>query len=321
MLNQYEDELNNYLSKNDKIEEKLIDKINDGTIKIGDYISYTPDKVSTDGILQELTTYSGSTSNTTSTLTQEMDKETGLKWRVLDVKDGKVRLISDRSTTSTITLSGAKGYNNAVYLLDKICKTLYNNSKQTSNVQNIKIEDIQDYLLSDYKQYTNEYGAKLKYGETKEYTENKNYPNLFAKEKTGWVDDVQGTGLELSEQNEILNETKSIANKKIKITQTYWYKTMTSGDFEKAKYYELFINNGNHYSTYWMSSRCVLAGATSACFSVYVVKSGIVYADSLCFSSDRNDFYSYALRPVITLNSNVQVTSGDGSEGTPFEIN
>ena len=96
---------------------------------------------------------------------------------------------------------------------------------------------------------------------------------------------------------------------------------MTSGDFEKAKYYELFINNGNHYSTYWMSSRCVLAGATSACFSVYVVKSGIVYADSLCFSSDRNDFYSYALRPVITLNSNVQVTSGDGSEGTPFEIN
>lgn len=314
-LDEYENELDKYLP------QKLADKVNDGTIKIGDYISFTPDKVSTDGILQELTTYSGSTSNTTSTLTQEMDKETGLKWRVLDVKDGKVRLISDRSTTSTITLSGAKGYNNAVYLLDKTCKTLYNNSKQTSNVQNIKIEDIQDYLLSDYKQYPNEYGAKLKYGETKEYTENKNYPNLFAKEKTGWVDDVQGTGLELSEQNEILNETKSIANKKIKITQTYWYKTMTSGDFEKAKYYELFINNGNHYSTYWMSSRSVLAGATSACFSVYVVKSGIVYADSLYFSSDRNDFYSYALRPVITLNSNVQVTSGDGSEGTPFEIN
>ena len=324
-LDEYENELDKYLP------QKLADKVNDGTIKIGDYISYTPDKVSTDGILQELTTYSGSTSNTTSTLTQEMDKETGLKWRVLDVKDGKVRLISDRSTTSTITLSGAKGYNNAVYLLDKTCKTLYNNSKQTSNVQNIKIEDIQDYLLSDYKQYTNEYGAKLKYGETKEYTENKNYPNLFAKEKTGWVDDVQGTGLELSEQNEILNETKSIANKKIKITQTYWYKTMSANDFDgenKEMYYKLFINNGSNYPTYWMSSRCVLAVSDGATFDVRFVISGGVDAFSLYDSSDY-DFYisggdeysnGFAFRPCITLNSNVQITSGNGKESSPFEI-
>lgn len=145
-LDEYEKELDQYLP------QKLIDKVNDGTIKVGDYISYTPDGASTENILQELATYSGSENeNTTSTLTQEIDKETGLKWRVLDVKDGKVRLISDGPTTSKITLSGAKGYNNAVYLLDKTCKTLYNNSKLASNVQNLKIEDIQDRLYTVYK--------------------------------------------------------------------------------------------------------------------------------------------------------------------------
>ena len=61
--------------------EKLVDKVNGGTIKVGDYISYTPNGASTEDILQELATYSGntdSTKNTASTLTQEIDKETGL---------------------------------------------------------------------------------------------------------------------------------------------------------------------------------------------------------------------------------------------------
>ena len=314
-LDEYENELDKYLPK------QLVDKVNDGTIKVGDYISYTPDQASTDDILQELATYSGS--NTTSTLTQEIDKETGLKWRVLDVKDGKVRLISDRPTTSIITLSGAKGYNNAVYLLDKTCKTLYNNSKLASNVQNLKIEDIQDHLAYDYKQYPNSNVDTGKYGGTKEYTANKNYPNIFAKEKTGWVDGIQGAELSLSEQTTPINETKTTANEKIKITQTYWVKTMSINDFDgdsKEMYYKLFINNGSNYPEYWMSSRCVSAGSDYATFYVRYVSSGGVYAITLCNSNDNERSAGSAFRPCITLNSNVQVTSGDGSESTPFEI-
>ena len=316
-LDEYENELDKYLPEQGG--EKLVDKVNDGTIKVGDYISYTPDQASTDDILQELATYSGS--NTTSTLTQEIDKEKGLKWRVLDVKDGKVRLISDRPTTSIITLSGAKGYNNAVYLLDKTCKTLYNNSKLASNVQNLKIEDIQDHLAYDYTQYTNSNVDTGKYGGTKEYTTYKNYPNIFAKEKTGWVDGIQGAELSLSEQTTPINETKTTANEKIKITQTYWYKTMSTNDFDgenKEMYYKLFINNGSNYPTYWMSSRCVEANSDVACFDVRLVSLDFVYARDLSAASE--DSLDYAFRPCITLNSNVQVTSGDGSESTPFEI-
>ena len=319
-LDEYENELDKYLPK------QLVDKVNDGTIKVGDYISYTPDGASTENILQELATYSGntdSTKNTTSTLTQEIDKETGLKWRVLDVKDGKVRLISDRPTTSTITLVGAKGYNNAVYLLDKTCKTLYNNSKLASNVQNLKIEDIQDHLAYDYTQYTNSNVDTGKYGGTKEYTP-RNYPDIFAKEKTGWVNGIKGTELNLSEQTTPIDEINTTANGKIKITQTYWKKTMSANDFNgdsKEMYYKLFINNGEkNYNAYWMSSRCVRANSDRAPFSVRYVDSGDVYAYALYNSDGDEGSGDYAFRPCITLNSNVQVTSGNGTESTPFEI-
>ena len=320
-LDEYENELDKYLPK------KLVDKVNDGTIKVGDYISYTPDQASTDDILQELATYSGntdSTKNTTSTLTQEIYKEKGLKWRVLDVKDGKVRLISDRPTTSKITLSGPKGYNNAVYLLDKTCKTLYNNSKLASNVQNLKIEDIQDHLAYDYKQYPNSKVDTGKYGGTKEYTTNKNYPNIFAKEKTGWVGETQGTELSLSEQTTPIDETNTTANEKIKVTQTFWEKTMSANDFDgenKEMYYKLFINNVSNYPTYWMSSSCVDADSGNAYFRVRYVYLDNVNA-SYFYSSVGYDegSHGYAFRPCITLNSNVQVTSGNGTESTPFEI-
>ena len=326
-LDEYENELDKYLPEQGG--EKLVDKVNGGTIKVGDYISYTPNGASTEDILQELATYSGntdSTKNTTSTLTQEIDKKTGLKWRVLDVKDEKIRLISDRPTTSKITLYGPKGYNNAVYLLDKTCKTLYNNSKLASNVQNLKIEDIQDHLAYDYTQYTNSNDDTGKYGGTKEYTSSlyRNYPNIFAKEKTGWVDGIKGTELSLSEQTAPINETNTTAKEKIKITQTYWYKTMSANDFNgdsKEMYYKLFINNGEKdYNAYWMSSRCVNANSDNANFLVRRVDSGLVGARNLCDSGGCEFSYVFAFRPVITLNSNVQVTSGNGTESTPFEI-
>ena len=188
-------------------------------------------------------------------------------------------------------------------------------------MQNIKIEDIQDHLTYDYTQYTNSNVDTGKYGGTKEYTSTsyRNYPNLFAKEKTGWVDGIQGTELELSEQNEPINETKTTASEKIKITQTYWYKSMTSSDFEKAKYYELFINNGSNYPTYWMSSRCVNAYSGYASFNVRFVDSGDVNARYLYGSYDYESSADFAVRPIITLKSNVQIDAQKDKDGSTPE--
>ena len=37
-LNEYEDEINKYLENDKKIDGKIVDRVNDGTIKIGDYV-------------------------------------------------------------------------------------------------------------------------------------------------------------------------------------------------------------------------------------------------------------------------------------------
>ena len=308
LLNQYEEEFNKYLSNNDKKEEKLIDKVNDGTIKIGDYVKYTPDTANTTEILQELNTYSGSKANTTSTLTQE-----NLNWRVLDVKDGQVRLISEVPTTSTITLSGYNGYNNAVKLIDDTCSTLYNNSKLASKVQNLKIEDIQDKMIeTNYSNITADYG--------KTFTPtNKYYTSILLKEKEQKVNGTEGTELDVSEQTELINQTTKPQASSLEVKYTYWDKSMTSEDFNNSKYYELFINNGSNYATYWMSSRCVDASSDGAAFRVRYVYSGNVDAIALGDSRGNEGPLAVTFRPVITLNSNVQIDVENSKDGSTSE--
>ena len=309
VLNEYEDEINKYLENDDKTAKKLVDKVNDGTIKIGDYVKYTPDTASTTEILQELSTYSGSSANTTSTLTQE-----SLNWRILDIKDGQVRLISELPTTSTIALSSYNGYNNAVKLLDDTCNVLYNNSKLASKVQNLKIEDIMEKMIeTNYTNITTNYG--------KQFTPtNKYYPSILLKEKGQNVNGIVGTELNESEQKELINQTTKPQATSLEVKYTYWCKTMTTSDFKNSKYYELFINNGSNYSTYWMSSRCIDYPSGGARFNISRVHSGDVRASSLYNTNGAEYSDVNTFRPVITLNSNVQVTSGNGSTDSPFNI-
>ena len=307
-LNEYEDEINKYLENDNKTAEKLVDKVNDGTIKIGDYIKYTPDTASTTEILQELNTYSGSDANTTSTLTQE-----SLNWRVLDIKDGQVRLISELPTASKITLNGYNGYNNAVKVLDDTCSSLYNNSKLTIKVQNLKIEDMKEKMNEiNYVEVSPNYGRIFT-------PTNKYYPNILLKEKEQKVNGTVGTKLDVSEQTELINQTTKTQASSLEVKYTYWDKTIIETDFLNSIYYNLFINNGSNME-YWISSRCVYADSEDARFGVNNVHSSHIDAYALAFSNCNEQFYAFAFRPVITLNSNVQVTSGNGSTDSPFNV-
>ena len=302
-LNEYEDELNKYVSGTTQT-QKLADKV-----KVGDYVTYTPDALDSNTVStlkSNLNTYSG---NSSSTVNAAIDRQ-DLKWRVLDVQNGQVRLISETPTTSKIELKGYNGYNNAVKLLDDTCNTLYNNSKLASKVQNLKIEDITKYMKTKPTENTTPYSPANKY-----------YPNILLKEKGQTVNGTTGKELDLSEQTEYINQTTKPQVSSWTLRNTYWTQTMNNTDsFTDAKYYELFINNGSNYPTYWMSSRCVNADSNDAIFIVRVVHSGIVYALGLYYSYDIEYSNAFAFRPVITLNSNVQVTSGNGSSESPFNI-
>ena len=301
-LNEYEDELNKYVSGTTQT-QKLADKV-----KVGDYVSYTPDVLDSNAVAtlkSNLNTYSGNSSSTVNAAIKRDD----LKWRVLDVQNGQVRLISEKPTTSKIELKGYNGYNNAVKLIDDACITLYTNKQLASKVQNLKIEDITKYMKTQPTEDTTPYSpTDIKYPKILETEENQTVVNSTTNNKLG-----------VSSQESFVTGNDTSATSTLK--KTYWNQTMNNTDsFTDSKYYELFINNGSNYATYWMSSRCVAAGSTYANFYVRYVSSGFFDADALYFSDGGGLSYGYAFRPVITLNSNVQVTSGSGSSESPFNI-
>lgn len=74
---------------------------------------------------------------------------------------------------------------------------------------------------------------------------------------------------------------------------------------------------GSNYATYWMSSRCVNADSGGAYF--YVLP--CVFRQCRClllvrFLRQRGLCIGYAFRPVITLNSNVQIDTANSGNGS-----
>ena len=346
-LDEYENEIDKYIPKANSLAK---------AVKVGDYVAYTPDKLdksALDKLKENLNTYSGARNLKTysaigrdnlSLRVIDGDEKTGavrlisatptsnnttnsaigrdnLGWRVLDVdeKTGAVRLISATPTDKTIVLYGYDGYNNAVKLLDDVCSTLYN-SKLATKVQNLKIEDIQDKMKE--KDYSKLYSE---YGKTPIQPENKKYPSILAQEKNQKVNEYEGT-LDLSKQDNYINQTDVLEANSLELKITLWGKigetgpkVLTADDFEGDDgkiYSDMFCKD----YTYWMSSRCIYADSDRAGFIVRCVSSGGVFANILYYSRGREDSGAFAFRPCITLNSNVQVTSGNGTESTPFEI-
>ena len=85
----------------------------------------------------------------------------------------------------------------------------------------------------------------------------------------------------------------------------------------KEKYYELFIKKQeNYYSEYLISSRCITSSSYSAGFCIRYISSNDVTAFGLCYSSNKEYSISGALRPIITLNSNVQLDTTKAADGT-----
>lgn len=221
----------------------LADKVDEGTVKIGDYVNYKPDKI-TEPFISE-SQYSGTNANA------ELYQE-DLSWRVLDVtSDKKVRLISDYPTTAKFTVNNYNGYNNIVLLLNNCCKKLYSNSKY-GEARSLNIDDVAMELNTsvwDYHSYIGTQSSQITY---------KVYPSIFANESNCNIDGKNvENGLGINEQKEYITGYSS-ANTYIQATQTAWMLAAQKNNFKIDKYYEIFINrNEINYETYWLSSRCI----------------------------------------------------------------
>ena len=308
---------------------------NTGEIKIGDYVVYNPTPViltNTSDIIVKLGTYSGNPNSeyNKADSTNSISQEITLKWRVLDkLPSGEIRLISEEPTASVIRLGGADGYNNAVNLIDDFCSGLYYNTSLVSNVQGLKIEDIEEKMnLStwDYHSYIDNYQYENYAEELSTY---KNYPSIFYNEKGQKVNDEMHGNIGLSEQEIYISEGAITTATSIQPKQTYWGKdfgTTNNSQFTQDMYHELFIRKiGITYLPYWLSSRCVSPDyeyTEATYFEVRKVDSGKVNAHFLYYSRGGSWAHNaYSLRPIVTLKSSVQVIGGDAVSGWIIESN
>ena len=310
-LDDYENEIDKYIPKSNSLAK---------AVKVGNYVAYTPDELDNNALTTLKTNFNTYSGKSSSAINSAIDRD-NLSWRVLDVDEttGVVRLISATPTDKKIELYGYNGYNNAVKLLDDACSTLYN-SKLATKIQNLKIEDIQNKMKE--KDYSKLYSD---YGKPSILPEEKKYPSILAQEKNQKVNGNEGT-LDLSKQDNYINQTGLLESNSLELKITVWGKIGENGP-EALTAEDFAGDDGQIYSdmfckdyTYWMSSRCVDADSDRARFNVRRVYSGTVRAYGLYYSSGIENLIGYAFRPVITLNSNVQVTSGNGTESTPFEI-
>ncbi len=275
--------------------ESAGDLFDDGTIQPGDYVAYTP---------TGLESYVVNGNNSGTGMNQTVTKE-DLKWRVLDkTQDGKVRLISANPTESTVKLQSADGYNNAVYLLDELCNTLYKGENATA--KSLKIEDIQNKMNLSVWNYNN----AASYGSTFNPS-NKQYPLIFAQEMGQTVNGRSGS-LDLSEQTSAMTGKGTASSWTVRYT--YWNNSMGASNYVSPVYHELFHTAAT--GTYWLSSRCVGADSDGAYFYVRRVTSGGVNAWDLFFSRGLELSHTSRVRPVVYLESNVKIdTDVAGANG------
>ena len=124
--------------------QTLVAMFQSGDLKVGDYVSYVPDKVT-----QEYDPDKGGAvgSLTGDTSTRQSLKQETLNWRVLgyDETNNKIVLISGTPTESALAFHGHIGYNNSENVLNNVCRQLYS-KEGIGTARSINEEDLGKYI-------------------------------------------------------------------------------------------------------------------------------------------------------------------------------
>lgn len=137
-------------------------------LHFGDYVDYRTDEDINPGYItpirlnQENTGFDFSTSTDLETTEVTYEK---MNWRVMGVDGNKLLLISENPSTIAFRIHGFVGYNNAINLLNTICKKMYSNYQIGAVARSLNTKDIDTYLGgSAYDKTTfNNYGKELEF--------------------------------------------------------------------------------------------------------------------------------------------------------------
>ena len=266
-------------------------------IEIGDYLDYEPDvPASTVYSKSTLGTYSGSTQNNADIVQDSLD------WQVLrKYADGSMDLIGS-VTSQNIHFNGIRGYNNGVYLMNDICKTLY--SRNGIQARSVNIKDLEYWLnkseegtaaRSSYITSTN-----VAYGETKTYTENNNYPSFYKTQK------------DESDIGNLTTSNTSETDGNLTVKETYYTVNINETNYgEGAK----VLTSGTYY---WLGSRCE-CNTDYVHFSFFTVQRSVGKYDVFWSTGEARHNYC-TLRPVVHLKSSIQITPRAGTASEKHHI-
>lgn len=268
-----------------KNSEVIEDTINTGTIQdineleneinsqeymdmIGKYVNYKPEN-GTYSMITGDATYSGTDKNKSDFITEDFG------WRIWSIDNEKLVLISDDITkisgkNGELYLEGAVGYNNAVKILNDICKECYSNTTfgAIGKCPNIKdIENVLDKNIWNPDDYFNSIPTKnLSYYKVTDY---KFYPYIYQFEEYSDIDGnkvEKGLGIARNVQEELYSsksykflEASSYIGAVFTDWSTLGEDSFSSKNFINDKYFELIFNVKSEYdiknNEYWLSSR------------------------------------------------------------------
>ena len=295
-------------------------------LKVGSTVTYSPS-----GTYNWQAKYCSTTKTDDVTLSSANGEEFNLtEWKVLSIENGKVELVPTQPTTGKVYLGQAQGYNNGVKLLNDACSNLYGIISKGITARSLNIDDIEKYMLEEkvaeahqyqYNSTTGKYGVQL----TSPYTNNKNYPSMYAQENLSVINESKKTdGLGISEQTNFIEKTDNNATDGIITTatsiqpyQTLWWKDNAYMQiaFRIAKgetnYYDLLIPQGSR-TNYWVASHCVEIYPESCDFYMRKVRSGDVGSYLMYNSSGITNNDSCTLFPVVSLNASLLSKNADG---------
>lgn len=274
------------------------------TLKVGDSVLNYDEGT---GSTQIGTTESGHTE-------QQTIATENLGWRILGIgENGGLELISDNPTTATVTLSGEIGYLNAEEVLNRACNELYGKGQYAERARSLNMKDIDKLANYDPETY-------IRYGDLWKYR--------FSTE-AGYMQSSKSTdnGQTWSDWTNITNatyqtfripgstETISAENPKEseEIKRNYYFYNISSQIADNNIANMITNGTGDSNITQWLASCMIACTNDYILFDVHGVYNNIHYSN-LYYSNNYPGTTSWAVRPVVTLESNIQL-EGNSEDG------
>ena len=278
-------------------------------LSVGDYVDYTPDTASNYmGLGTSTSEKAGSPNNLSGGIPQDKN----LNWRILSINEsGTVDIISDTPTATAVYLQGSIGYNNGVYLLNDLCASLYSNSTLGVKARSINLIDIENKLSDAGKNARDTYTTSkgIPYGNTQTYTGTVRTPDIY--KQVG--NTIEEESKDYYKEPTILTHTRESS---LDVKQTmYRFSNTQASYFVDETFYNLVFGTGK-YS--WVATRYAECDTDSAFFGLYYLDGKHLNGYYLLHSSyDSAQFTNLAIRPIVTLGADIQISAEGGTADNP----